>query len=274
MFSVIIPAYVPQKDSAAGVLAGLLRAVRAVIATMPSPQWVELLVQDDASPGLVEWDGVLPGMVKYARNAENLGFAGNCNAGAARAQGRYLLFLNQDCYPLPGWYDAILAAFNVGAAVGQSVGLIGPKLLFPPLEGAPAFPLRLQSCGGWYDAVRQPFHRYLGFCEDYPEANVCEEVSWVTGAAHVWERAAFERIGGYDTAYEGGYFEDVDASCRVQEAGYHVWYAPDARFLHTVATSGGVKPEQFRANMTRFWQRWVATGKVSPDTSARHESWW
>lgn len=99
-------------------------------------------------------------------------------------------------------------------------------------------------------------------------------MSWITGAVHCWRRDAFDAIGGYDTEYHGGYFEDVDACCRVQAAGYRVWYCPAARFLHRVATTGGVKPEQFRANAQRFWGAWVRTGKVSKDVSVVMERWW
>ena len=276
--SIVIPVYVPKSDHAAEVVAGLLRCVRGLIATLPpSPDWVELLAQDDGSPGIDTLEGVLPGMVKLQRNTSNLGFAGNCNAGAARATGRYLLFVNQDAFPLGEWYEPLLATFAAGADADHRVGIVGPKLLFPP-EQSPDFPstglLAMQSCGGWYDAALQPTHRYLGYREDYPEANKAEEVSWITGAVHCWDRRAFEQVGGYDTAYQGGYFEDVDACCRVQAAGYRVWYCPTARFLHRVASVGGVKADQFRHNAQLFRSRWADTKKVSGDTISIHEAWW
>jgi len=274
--SAIIPAYIPKGDRAGSVLADLVRCVRGLIASSP-PQFCELLVQDDASPGIDTLDGVLPGLVGYERNPTNLGFAGNCNAAARRARGRYLLFINQDILALGNWYAPLLETFNRGIEAGQQVGLAGPKLLFPH-EQSPDFTttglLTLQSCGGIYDQVCQPTHRYLGYREDYPEANRYQEVSWITGAVHCWRREAFEAIGGYDVAYQGGYFEDVDACCRAQSAGWRVWYCPAARFLHKVATSGGVKAEQFAANARRFRQTWVDTGKVSRDVNVRCESWW
>lgn len=274
--SVIIPAYIPKSEGSALVIANLLRCIRAIVATS-IPQFVEVLVQDDASPGVDTLEGVLPGLVKLERNFKNLGFAGNCNAGAARAKGQYLLFLNQDAMPLGQWYEHLLTTFATAAETGTPAGIVGPKLLFPPQmapDGGASGLLSMQSCGGIYDAANQPVHRMIGFREDHPDANKTQEVSWITGAVHLWSREAFEAVDGFDSAFVGGYFEDVDACCRVQQKAYRVWYCPEARFLHHVGSAGGVKPEQWRANMLTFKGRWVDTKIVSPDTTTVLERFW
>ena len=175
---------------------------------------LEILVQDDAS---TEFDARLclmpPAVV--AVNERNLGFAATCNAGAERAQGDVLLFLNQDTRALGEWFEPIVSMFD-----DPRVGIVGPKLLFP--DGS------VQSVGGLYDAGKGPFHRCLGWSNPAdPRLNRRERVSWTTGAALAIRRELFAQVGGFDTGYVRGYFEDVDLCERVKAAGLEVWYCPE-----------------------------------------------
>src|SRR3546814_3108976 len=74
--------------------------------------------------------------LRYHRRAENSGFIAACNDGAAMARGEYLVFLNNDTVPQPGWLDALLRTF----AEHPDAGLVGAQLLYP--DG------RLQEAGG------------------------------------------------------------------------------------------------------------------------------
>jgi len=222
----------------------------------------ELLIQDDASPS-VTLDDILNPQI-WQRNPVNLGFAGNCNAGAARANGDVLLFLNQDTYAgerSRGWDAAIVRAFE-----NPKVGIAGARLLFP--DG------RVQSVGGLFDAKGQPFHRCFGYLDpDYEDCAQRRAVSWVTGAALAIRRDLFVQLGGFDTAYKRGYFEDADLCVRAQLAGFEVWYEPDSTLYHRVGTSGG-NPEYFRQNMHLFKRRWVDSGCVKPDVQMVYQGWW
>lgn len=249
--SVIIPAY--------NHLPLVMRCFRAVVGTTARDR-VEILVQDDASP---EYDGRLmfpPGVCE--RNVVNLGFPGNCNAGAKRANGDVLLFLNQDCYPtVPGWDAALLALFEQEPLAA----VCGPTLLFP--DG------RVQSVGGEFDAACQPYHIALGFGNpDWEPISTRRTVQWVTGAALAVRRSVWESLGGFDTVYERGYFEDVDFCLRAFLAGGQVWHEPAVRFVHEVGSTGG--NPQFMKNALEFKRRWVDSGVVSPDSRLIVERFW
>lgn len=216
---------------------------------------VEVLVQDDASRFDVFEIG--PPWVLAERNPHPLGFPANCNAGTRRASGEILLFLNQDATALPGWIEALRAAFQ-----DPRVGIVGPKILFGKNDhGQPEW--TVQSAGGFYDRDGRPQHRYLGYHGDDPRVNEELEVAWTTGAVLAIRRFLFDALGGFDAGYEKGYFEDVDLCERAKERGFQVLYHPKITFTHSVASTGGIPRETFTKNMQRFIQRWRTTCKHS-----------
>lgn len=225
----------------------------------------QYIIQDDTSPNFHGMAVFSQLICEPQRNETNLGFAGNCNAGAARATGDVLFFVNQDVYAVPhwayGWDYQLLRVFNEQ----PDVQIVGLRLLFP--DG------RIQSAGGWYDGKGQPYHRCLGYSNPHaPEVSTPREMSWVTGAALAIRRSTFEKVGGFDTAYERGYFEDVDLCEKVKTLGGKVWYEPRATLIHRVGTTGG--NPNFLKNARLFHSRWVANHRVKPDTSAVMENFW
>lgn len=255
--SIIIPAY----NDLAAVLT-CLNSLQALASKQSDYEW---LVQDDCGPAVFLPAVIPPAVASVERNGTNLGFSGNCNAGAARATGDVLLFVNQDVYGTyelsKAWDAPILNAF-----AGEGVAVVGPKLLFP--DG------RVQSAGGIFDGKCQPTHRYIGWSNAYhPAVNTPECVPWVTGAVLAVRRDVWQHLGGFDGAYLRGYFEDVDFCVRAQLAGFKVWYEPRAVLVHQVGTSGG-NPEHFMHNARIFKARYVDTGMIAPDEPVIRERFW
>lgn len=222
---------------------------------------VEILVQDDGSTAFDALELIGP-PASVARNERNLGFAGNCNAGARRAQGDVLLFLNQDTKAHPGWFFPLMAAF-----ADPAVGIVGPKLV-TEAAGRDGPELSIQSCGGLFDGGRGPFHRFLGYHADDWRVNRPERVSWTTGAALAIRRELFAHVGGFDEGYGRGYFEDVALNMAARKAGYQVWYCPHAVFEHTVGSTGGIPAHIFKRNSIKFHRDWDA--EIVPDTPVVH----
>jgi O-antigen biosynthesis protein len=211
----------------------------------------EVIVVDDASPeplavALTDVSGV-----RFERNAQNLGFIGACNRGAALARGATLVFLNNDVLVTRGWLGALLATFREH----PGAGLVGAKLVYP--DG------RLQEAGGivWRDGSAWNFGRDDDPAR--PEYNYVRDVDYCSGACLAISRALFRQLNGLDTRYAPAYYEDADLAFAVRAAGYRVLYQPAGCIVHfegqTAGTdiAHGMKRHQ-AINRTAFAAKWSA----------------
>lgn len=238
--SIVVPVYGKSAFTAA--------CLRAIARFTDGPTY-EVIVVDDASPDdtqevLARFDNV-----RVHQNAKNLGFIGSCNAGAALARGRHLVFLNNDTEVTAGWLRTLVAT----ADASPDVGLVGSKLVYP--DG------RLQEAGGvvFADGSAANFGRLDR--PDRPAYEYERDVDYCSGASLLVPRALFERLSGFDTRYAPAYYEDTDLAFRVREAGKRVVYQPRSVVVHFEGvTSGkdlasGVKRYQVD-NQVTFAARW------------------
>jgi GT2 family glycosyltransferase/glycosyltransferase involved in cell wall biosynthesis len=187
----------------------------------------EVIVVDDCSTdGTQEVVTQIPGVV-YLRNDSNSGFIASCNAGAKAARGKYLVFLNNDTLVKPGWLTALLDTFKEE----RRAGIVGSKLLYP--DG------RLQEAGGiiWQDASGWNYGKFDD--PGKPEYNYLRDVDYCSAAALMVPKALFESVGGFDSRYAPGYYEDTDLAFKVRQAGYRVLYQPLSEVIHHEGATGG-----------------------------------
>ena len=187
----------------------------------------EIIIVDDCSTDrtaevLPEVDGIT-----YLRNERNSGFVASCNRGAQKARGKYLVFLNNDTIVKPGWLTALLDTFKEE----RRAGIVGSKLLYP--DG------RLQEAGGiiWRDASGWNYGKFDD--PGKPEYNYLRDVDYCSAAALMVPKALFESVGGFDSRYAPGYYEDTDLAFKVRQAGYRVLYQPLSEVIHYEGATGG-----------------------------------
>jgi GT2 family glycosyltransferase/glycosyltransferase involved in cell wall biosynthesis len=210
----------------------------------------EVIVVDDCSTDttpqrLEDVDGV-----RVIRNAQNLGFVGSCNAGAAAARGEFVLFLNNDTVVTPGWLDALVDVF----AQEADAGLVGSKLVYP--DG------RLQESGGivFRDGSGWNYGRFDDPAD--PRYNFRREADYCSGAAIILRRELFEHLGGFDQRYAPAYYEDTDLAFAVRKAGLKVYVEPRSTVIHfegvTAGTdTAGTGMKRFQAiNQEKFLDKW------------------
>ncbi len=189
-----------------------------------------------------------PARVEVVTNERNLGFPAGCNQGLARAQGRYVVFLNNDTVVTPGWLDGLVAwARHDWAAVGM-VGAV-TNYASPPQQVEVDYDLA--SLDGLDDfAARRRAN--LG--------GQALEFSRLTGFCLLARREVLEEVGGFDERYGLGFFDDDDLCLRVRQAGYRLVVALDA-FVHhfgsrTFAALGVDTTKQLAENFARFKDKW------------------
>lgn len=238
--SLIIPVY----NQAAYTLE-CLRALAAHPPAMACEIWV---IDDGSSDTTQAWMEQIQGL-HYHRRTRNGGFIAACNDGAARARGEFLVFLNNDTVPQPGWLEALLHTFEQVPAAG----LAGAQLLYP--DG------RLQEAGGvvFSDGGAWNYGRFES--PQDPRFSSLRDADYCSGAALAIPRDLFQSIGGFDSRYAPAYYEDTDLAFAVRASGRRVLYQPASRVLHLEGiTSGtdlgsGAKAYQVR-NRGIFQQKW------------------
>jgi GT2 family glycosyltransferase len=206
---------------------------------------VEIVVVDDAStdstPETLAAYGDSTRVVRHERNA---GFGTSCNDGAAAASGEWLVFLNNDTIPQPGWLDALIAY----AVTREQVGMVGAKLLFPNDT--------VQHAGVVFPQDRHPRHVYAGFPAAHPAVNKSREFQVVTGACALVKRELFEESGRFDSEFVNGY-EDVDLCLRLRTLGYEIHYCHEAVLYHLESATRdyGLDPHNFGLFLERWGDR-------------------
>lgn len=166
------------------------------------------------------------GAAKVVSCPEPFNFSRLCNQGAARADGDYLLFLNNDteaCHA--GWLGALTRL-----ASRPDVGAVAATLLYP--DGT------VQHAGLFPDSHGRYVHAGRGLPADTPGLDRVRVVPAVTGACLMLRRGLFRDLGGFDERLPVTY-SDVDLCLRASRAGRRNVVTPHARLLHYEGLSRG-----------------------------------
>ena len=196
----------------------LLRELLQSLAEAPRGALALTLLVEDNSPeaATTEEMRALPELASGAfervdihRSGKNLGFGRGHNANAKRGAAPFLLVLNQDCILEPGALATLLAT-----AVADDESVAAWEMRQIPYEHPKA----------------------------YDPATL--DTPWVSGAATLFRRAAYDAVRGFDEAIFM-YGEDVDLSWRLRARGARLRYVPRAAVVHkTYKVAAEVKPLQ------------------------------
>ncbi len=192
--------------------------------------------------------------VVMIHNAENLGFSKANNQAAARAQGEFLIFLNNDTIPSKGWLEPLLELL----ANESKVGIAGSKLIYPDGRVQHAGIIVRERIEGKSQLVCDHIHRLSR--HDAPWVNLEREYQAVTGACMAIRRETFRQLGGFDEKFFNGY-EDIDLCFRAREAGLRVIYCPQSVVVHHESSSQGrfLKDDENTALFSRQWGGRIAS---------------
>jgi GT2 family glycosyltransferase len=194
----------------------LHQAVRAVLASTGVE--VDVIVVDNGcTTDAVDAVKGLPG-VAVLRPAQNLGYTGGCNLGAAQATGGHIAFVNSDAVVAP---DALAKLVAVAGEPGVGLAMGSIRLAENPdtinTAGNPLTYFGISWAGGCYEPASA-----------YPARR---SVTCGSGCCFVVTAATWQEFGGFPEEYFA-YHEDSEFSLRLWQRGRTVEYVPDAVVVH------------------------------------------
>jgi Flp pilus assembly protein TadD/GT2 family glycosyltransferase len=193
----------------------------------------------------------------------NRGYAAACNLGARHARGAVVIFANSDIFPLTaGWCGSLADALSRH----PEIGVIGARLLYA--DGS------IQHQG--IDFVYHPAldiwineHPGQGLLPDSVDGSDPEELEnpvAVSGACMAVRREQFFALGGFDSGYLIGDFEDSDLCLKYRAEGLGVGLLPKVELVHLERQSFvAVGEPHFRQQVViwnavrhhRLWGEWI-----------------
>jgi GT2 family glycosyltransferase len=248
LLSIVIPSH-----HRADLLQDCLESV-----TLHAPAQTEIIVVDDGSPGAVISQAAQSVRgVQVIQLTRRSGFCIAANEGIRAARGQIIELLNDDTIVTPGWAEAALRQFST-----TNIGAVAP-LVF---QGTPnqSGPVRIDSAGDEYDLGG--FARKRGHQATLTDKwlQTCE-VFGASASSAFYRRAALEQVGLFPEEF-GAYFEDVDLSWRLNQAGYRTLFEPTSRVWHRCGSSYRRRSrkviEQQSLNEERVFWRNVPSAKM------------
>lgn len=187
----------------------------------------------------------------------NRGFSGANNLGASIAKGKHLLFLNSDAFPIgPGWLQTLVATLEAS----PQHGAVAPRLLhFDGSIQHASMAFEYRSDLGFYIN----HHPRMGLAPELDPHTEPTAVPAVTGACMLLRKQHFDQVGGWDTGYLIGDFEDSDLCLKLRDAGLQTIYEPRVQLIHLERQSfkliggGDFRSRVVAYNATRHQLRWA-----------------
>lgn len=182
------------------------------------------------------------------RAGRNLGFGRACNLGAAQGDAEFVLLLNPDTEVDADAITRVVSFLRDPAQ--QDVGAVGIRLVDRSGRAQrhcarfPSWRTFLAESFGLAHLLPGRFRPVLMLEFDHLETR---DVDHVMGAFYCVRRAAFEVLGGFDESYFV-YFEDLDLSRRLVDAGHRIRYLSEPAAYHR---QGGTS-DQIRARRLHY----------------------
>lgn len=257
----------------------LKSALRSIYALNGADELEVLVVDNGSADGSQEMvRSEFPG-AHLVINEENRGYSQACNLGIMHTDAPYVMMLNSDIEFKESGPRELVEFLESHPRVGA----VGPQLLNRDgslQHSCRNFPSLLESLGHAFLGdlfPRNPFTRSYHMVDfDHTRAS---SVDWVSGAAMMLRRSAYEEVGGFDEGYFM-YVEDVDLCWRLREAGWETYYYPEVKVVHHIARASSQHSTRMlyhhHRSMYRFftrrergWKGWLLRPLILMGIAAR-----
>jgi GT2 family glycosyltransferase len=178
---------------------------------------------------------------------ENAGFSRANNVGIRKSQGRYVVLLNSDTEVQYGALPALVTFMGAHPRVGAC----GPRLLNTDgtLQSS-CHPMLTPGREFW----RLLFLEHVWSRATYQMRNWdvarSRQVEVIKGACLMLRQEALDEVGLLDESYFM-YTEEVDLCYRLGQAGWELWWVPQAQVVHLEAQSSRQVAEEMYVELYR-----------------------
>ncbi|KKS89903.1 MAG: Glycosyl transferase, family 2 [Candidatus Woesebacteria bacterium GW2011_GWA1_43_12] len=190
----------------------------------------EIVIVDDASPdGTSEFLQKEYPKIKVIKHGKNTRFPTSVNDGFAAASGEIVLLLNQDTTPDSTALKTILSHFQ------------DPQVFAVNLN---------ENSRSWAKAeFKNGFLEFTnGVLDDQMHTSF-----WGSGGSCAFRKSLWDKLGGFDSVFTPGYFEDLDLGWRAHLAGCKILWDPQAKITHAAESTN--KEEFEPAYLRRIKER-------------------
>jgi len=179
--------------------------------------------------------------VKIVKSEKNLGYGKAHNLALSKYHDyHYYIFMNNDLTLEPDWLSNLLEVIHIK----QEVGAVGPKILLAKKRDGKYV---INSAGLEIDNHYMAYDRYEGEYDDEKYSQT-EKVDGICGAVMLIPREVLDKIGGFNPKMFL-YYEDVDLSLRIRDAGYDIYYCGRSVIYHDHMAS--------TKNLSSFKRNWM-----------------
>ena len=195
--------------------------------------------------------------IQFIQAHQNLGFTGGNNIGLMNAlelNYEYVMLLNNDVFVEPNFLYNLINYLDFNPAVGA----VQPLIYHHPDR------YKIWNGGG-------KFNRITGKTDSMQSINSVvspKEIDWISGCAFMVRSSVLKQAGYFYEKYFA-YYEDVDLSFRIREAGFKLMLIPASEIYHIGGGSsnspekrkeGYLSPDVHYFNIrNHFWiiRRWL-----------------
>ena len=174
-------------------------------------------------------------------NTENRGFSAGNNQGVEKANGEYVLFLNNDVLVNKGWLQNLVAAMEKD----DGIGMVGPITNYiSGLQMVRDIPYKDVS----------DFPRYAERVAELNKDKITPRRR-IAGFAMLMDREVFKQLGGFDESFGSGNFEDDDLCLRVQKEDFAVMVHEGVYIHHFGSQTFKANKIDYNASLKKRGQR-------------------
>lgn len=170
-----------------------------------------------------------PFPIKVIVNQVNLGFCEGNNIGIRKAEGEYIVFLNNDTYVDSMWLEELVKTMT-----SSDKPVVVASTVINSYTGLVAHGVSYDLYGASF-SLKENVYFFYG-----------------SGAAMLVRKDVFDCIGGFDETLFM-YQDEVDLCWRIRLLGYNLTYAPNAKCYHLKHETGDFIKDNLKMPVWKFY---------------------